>query len=63
MKKRRFCRNCGQPEKTNGLGYSNLSPYSQICVDCINRARPTGVRFLAIRKPLKTKGKGKEEEA
>lgn len=36
-KRKRFCRICGQPEKKYILGYSNLTPYSEICVECLNR--------------------------
>jgi hypothetical protein len=42
--KRRTCKGCGAPEKVNPIGYSNITPYSGYCVDCINRA------FEAIRK-------------
>lgn len=36
--KPRTCTNCGAPEGETRLGYTNLSPYSSICTDCVNKA-------------------------
>ena len=38
----RHCRFCGAPEKIGVIGtrqYSNLTPYSGVCCDCLNRAK------------------------
>lgn len=35
-KQRRLCRICGKPEKKYAFGYSNLTPYSEICTECIS---------------------------
>lgn len=32
----RHCTICKKPERTDGI-LSTLTPYSRICVDCINR--------------------------
>lgn len=34
---RRRCRVCGRPEKLYAFGYSSLTPYSQVCADCLNK--------------------------
>ena len=38
MARKRHCKKCGVVEKVDAIGYSHLSPYSSVCVDCTNKA-------------------------
>jgi len=37
------CRNCGAPERTDGI-VTNLTPYTRLCADCVNRGMMAWVR-------------------
>lgn len=42
----RRCVLCGAVERVTSLGYTNLSPYGQVCVDCINRDPERAIAHL-----------------